>query len=72
MKVKITQPGSMRFSDARVGMLFKHGDGIYVKSESNTAVAVYKSAGMMNAGADVDFDDDIQVVRVAEVEFILG
>lgn len=72
MEVNVTQPGLMPFSALRVGQLFKHAYGIYVKSSNKSACVIHKTAGMMNAGLMEEIDDEVQVVRVAKASFTLG
>lgn len=72
-KVIIERPTETTFGKIRPGTCFEAGQGnIYIKGKDQTATAIHKNGGLMNAGEQEKFEDDRVIQYVTEITFKVG
>jgi len=72
MKIQIIKPGQCNFSEIYKGKLFHYETGVYLKTSDDTAVVIYKVAGLMNAGETEKIGKDQVVWRITDAVFTVG
>jgi len=72
MNISIIKPGETPFSGIRKGKLFHYEFGVYIKTSDDTAVVIYKTAGMCNEGETVNFEKFQIVWRITDAVFTVG
>jgi hypothetical protein len=72
MTVSIIRPGQVTFEKIYKGKMFQYELGVYVKSGDDSAVVIYKQAGLMNAGESEKFSEDTIVWQIVDAVFTVG
>ena len=70
--VRVIRPGQVTFEKVYKGKMFQYELGVYVKTGDDSAVVIYKQAGLMNAGEAEKFTKDAIVWQIMDAVFTVG
>lgn len=71
-KVTLTNPSSTTFKRTDIGALFGAHGGVYIKQTETKATSIHKVNSHQTAGMIETFSEEDVVVRIKEVNFVIG